>query len=119
MADRRPPVVLLVEDEYLIASALQLLFEQGGARVLGPVARVAEALELITSGQHLDCALLDITLGEEAVFPVADSLIERGIRFAFLTGYERSALPPRYRELPYLNKLTAPDVLLSWVLAPG
>jgi DNA-binding response OmpR family regulator len=108
--------VLVVEDEFMIANALQMLFEKQGARVVGPVARVSAALELIVSGQHIDCALLDVRLRGEQVFPVADALRARGVRVAFLSGYDRSALPAAYRDATYFDKLDDPMALVRWVL---
>ncbi|HVZ71435.1 MAG TPA: hypothetical protein VHJ20_03590 [Polyangia bacterium] len=55
------PRVPIVEDEYLIASMLQQLLEQRGARVSGPAAQVSTALELIASEEGLDCAMLDVS----------------------------------------------------------
>ena len=40
-------LVLVVEDEFLIAMDLTLLLHQHGWRVLGPAATVAEALRLL------------------------------------------------------------------------
>lgn len=111
-----PLAVLIVEDEYLIASALRLLFERQGARVLGPVAQVATAIELIEATSHIDCALLDVRLEQEAVFPVADELRARGVRFAFMSGYEHSSLPEAYRDATYFDKLADPQVILRWAL---
>jgi len=110
------PSALIVEDEFLIASALQLLLEKQGVRVHGPVGRVSAALELASATPHLDCALLDVRLGDESVFPVADRLRARGVRFAFLSGYDRSVLPDTYRDVRYFSKLEDPEALLRWVL---
>ena len=112
----KAPAVLVVEDEYLLASALEVVLKTAGARVVGPAARVSTALELIASGEPLDCALLDIRLDGEPVFPVAEALLARGVRFAFLTGYERTALPPAYQAAPYLSKTADPARLVSWVM---
>ena len=43
----REPVVLVVEDEFLIAMDLELLLGQNGWRVLGPAPTVEVALELM------------------------------------------------------------------------
>ncbi|HTU56829.1 MAG TPA: hypothetical protein VMF89_00320, partial [Polyangiales bacterium] len=109
------PRVLIVEDEFLIARSLQTLLQQEGARVLGPVARVADALELIATEPHIDCALLDVRLAAEPVFPVADALLARGVRVALTSGYDRRELPTAYRDMTYFNKLEDSKVLLRWV----
>jgi DNA-binding response OmpR family regulator len=110
------PSVLIVEDEFLIADALRLQLERQGAHVIGPVARVSAALELIASGQHIDCAMLDVKLAGEPVFPVADALRARGVRVAFISCYDRSALPPAYRDATYFSKLEDPKAMFRWVL---
>jgi CheY-like chemotaxis protein len=66
--------LLLVEDEYLLALYLSEMLEDLGAQVLGPVASVADALELIDKAPEIDAAILDVNLAGEAVFPVADRL---------------------------------------------
>ena len=62
-------LVLVVEDEFLIALDLeQLLLRRHGWRVLGPAATVAEALWLL-QGATPDVASLDINLRGELVTP--------------------------------------------------
>lgn len=110
------PKVLIVEDEYLIASALRQLFEMQGAFIVGPAATVSAALELIAAAPQLDCAVLDVKLGDVFVFPVAEALRARGVRYAFMSGYDPSSLPSAYRDAKYFDKLEDPQALSSWVL---
>lgn len=105
--------VLLVEDNYLLASALQDAMEQLGAEVLGPYAHVAPALLGLQQAKHVDAGLLDINLGNEQSFPVADALGQRGVPTVLLTGYDSSALPAPYGELPCLQKPVNLAALLS------
>jgi len=89
--------LLVVEDDYFIAVELAHSLERLGADIVGPAGSVADALELL--GAHagkLDGAVLDIHLGEELVFPVADALMARGLPFVFLTGYDPLAIPEPY-----------------------
>jgi CheY-like chemotaxis protein len=92
--------VLLVEDETLIAMDLEAALRQRGCEVVGPAATVAEAIQAAAGERRLDGAVLDVNLGDEQVFPVADALAERGVPFVFLTGYEREILPARHRGRP-------------------
>lgn len=96
--------VLVVEDDYLIASDLQRQFEGLGARVLGPVPRVRDAMRLIESGQALDGATVDVTLGGQKSFPIADALLAYGIPFVFVTGDDGWLLPQAYRAVPRYGK---------------
>jgi CheY-like chemotaxis protein len=67
--------VLVVEDNYLIGIDLADMLELAGAKVAGPVVSVADALNAIDSLP--DAATLDVQLGEETSFPIADELARR------------------------------------------
>ena len=96
--------LLVVEDEYLVATALADDLSDAGAEVLGPAPSVAQALELIDGPAALDIGVLDINLAGEPVYPVADALAARGIPFVLVTGYDGHAIPDRYRDAPRLEK---------------
>jgi DNA-binding response OmpR family regulator len=113
--DGRGLRVLIVEDNFLLASGLKVVLERFGARVLGPVANVDAALELVEAEQAIDGALLDVKLGDELVFPVADALRSRGIRYAFLTGFDSTHIPSGYRDDTIFTKTVDPEVLWSWL----
>jgi len=113
--DGRGLRVLIVEDNFLLASGLKLVLERFGAHVLGPVANVHAALELVEAEQAIDGALLDVKLGDELVFPVADALRARGIRYAFLTGFDSAHLPSGYGDDTIFTKTVDPEVLWSWL----
>ena len=96
--------ILIVEDEYLLAADLAQSLEDTGANVLGPAASVGKALELIGSRQDIDCAVLDVNLGSEKVYPVAQALRHRGVRFVFATSYDDWIIPIDFRDFPRLEK---------------
>lgn len=96
--------MLVVEDDYLLADDLRQGLERLGANVVGPAARVSDALGLIEDGGTLHGAILDVNLGGEKVFAIADALRARGIRFVFSTGYEDWALPAAYKDVPRFEK---------------
>ena len=97
--------LLVVEDEYLIAADMTFILEEMGAEVLGPAHSVATALDLIERhGERLDGAILDINLGKEQVFPVADLLRSRNVPFIFSTGYDASVIPEAYVGIPRCEK---------------
>ena len=95
--------ILLVEDEYFIAYAMERGLEDAGARVVGPAASVGDALALLDS-EPIDGAVLDVSLDNEKVYPVAEVLTARGIPFVFTTGYSASDLPPKWRHVPRCEK---------------
>lgn len=96
--------ILVIEDEYMLADELRTELEYAGAQVLGPVGSVEEAIALAEAEADLDGGILDVNLGGEMVFPVADLLIERGIPFVFTTGYDKSAIPNRYADIVRCEK---------------
>lgn len=103
--------VLVVEDELMIALALKRALADAGCAVIGPVPRVAHALECAKEAP-LDAALLDINVCGEVVFPVAELLQARAVPFAFLSGYQESVLPKHFRVRPILTKpCSAQDVI--------
>ena len=65
----------------------------------------------------LDCALLDVNLAGEKVFPVAEVLVRREVPFVFLTGYGRGILPAAYADRPVLAKPFRLAALLSLMTA--
>jgi DNA-binding response OmpR family regulator len=88
---RSGPLVLVVEDEFLIAIDLERLLRQHGFRVLGPAATVAAALNLL-DGEAPDVALLDVNLRGEMVTPVAEVLRARGVPFVLASAYDGAQL---------------------------
>lgn len=95
--------ILVAEDEYLLADDLKEALELANAEVLGPVASLEDAAAFLASG-NIDAAVLDVNLRGEPVFSLADELLQQRVPFAFVTGYDRSALPPRFERVPRLEK---------------
>jgi DNA-binding response OmpR family regulator len=96
--------ILVVEDEYLLADELTTELRALEARVLGPVGTIDAAFALVRSGQPIDAAVIDVNLGGEMAFPLADLLIERSIPFLFTTGYDESVIPNRFAGVVRLEK---------------
>jgi ActR/RegA family two-component response regulator len=96
--------LLIVEDEYTVATDLARAFEEVGVDVVGPAGSVKEALKLLAEAGDIDGAVLDVKLCDEQVFPVADVLMDRGIPFVFATGYESWVIPPGYAAFPRCEK---------------
>lgn len=96
--------VLLLEDNFIIALDLAALVRDAGAEPVGPVATVADALSAAAAG-GIDAAILDINLGEENAYAVAEHLQRQAIPFAFATGYSvTDMLPPACAGAPVLAK---------------
>jgi CheY-like chemotaxis protein len=78
--------ILVVEDEPMIATSLDDLLTDFGYRVVGPAYNLDQGMQLIKS-EAIDGAVLDVNLGGERVFSLADTLAERSIPFVYVTGY--------------------------------
>ena len=104
--------VLIVEDCYLMASALGDLLANAGAQVVGTANSVASAFRILAVSP-VDIACLDINLGKENSFPIADELTARGIPFVFVSAYDSTVLPAAYRERPFVDKVKVSSDLLS------
>ncbi len=112
--------VLVVEDEFLVATLIEDMLRSAGCVVSGPVPRLAEALDAVHRGTF-DAAVLDVNLAGDRIDPVADVLSRRNVPFVFVTGYGTGGLPAMYAERPRLSKpfkMTDLLDLLSSVVAP-
>jgi CheY-like chemotaxis protein len=95
--------VLVVEDEMMVSMLIEDMLDDLGCTVVGPAARLDEALALARSTE-IDCAVLDVNLGGQPIFPLADYLREKGAPFAFATGYGDAGLREVDRGSPVLQK---------------
>ena len=100
--------VLVVEDEMLIALQLEDMLADAGCIVVGPFARVADALA-VAKAEIVDLALLDVNIAGEKSFPVAHVLEKRGVPFLFVTGYGQAALPHDRPDWEAVGKPFFPD----------
>lgn len=96
--------ILVVEDEYIIAADLAASLAELGVTVIGPANSIVDALNLLERELVPDAAVLDVNLGQEKVYPVADALRERGVPFVFATGYDDFVVPDQYAGVPRCEK---------------
>lgn len=109
--------VLIVEDEYFLADDLARTFEGVGAIVVGPSATVRGSIEHVSRIGVVSAAVLDIRLGGELVFPVADVLAARLVPFVFYSGDDDLSLPVRFRHSRRLSKTADHDEIVVALLA--
>ena len=93
--------VLVIEDDYYIATDEQQALEDAGAVVIGPFAQAADAMAY---AGPVDCAVVDINLGRGPSFEAAAALRGRGLAFVFTTGYDAGAIPREFSDVPRLEK---------------
>jgi CheY-like chemotaxis protein len=97
--------VLVVEDEALVSMLLEDMLADHGCEVAATASRISQALDLVADGGlTFDAAILDVNLGGEPIFPVAEALAARGAPFVFATGYGAGGLPESWRSRPTLQK---------------
>ena len=105
--------LLLVEDDYFIATEFVDALEGKDVEVVGPYPSLAEALAALAAESELDAAVLDVNLQGEMAFPLADALTERGIRFVFVTGYDDTVIPQRFAHITRCEKPADPETVLA------
>ncbi|MBX9633486.1 MAG: response regulator [Magnetospirillum sp.] len=103
--------LMVVEDEYLVATSIEMVLQDAGYTVLEPISNIEDALETIGTSSA-DLALLDVNLSGHRVYPVADALLSRNVPFIFLTGCDEGDLPPRFAGTTLLVKPFSPQKLL-------
>ena len=109
--------VLIVEDEPFIAFDLADAMSDAGATVMGPALTVSEADQALDGGRP-SVACLDINIGSDFVWPIAQRLHDDGIPFVFVSarctqselpapfgGYQCIAKPASQADL--ISKLSA------------
>jgi len=99
----RPPAILIVEDQIIIASAIRDSLLDMGADVVGPCLTLETAVDT-ASAAIFDAAVLDVWLHGQPCYPVADILTERGIPFIFTSGVNSEREPPKFHRVPRLMK---------------
>jgi PAS domain S-box-containing protein len=95
--------VLLVEDEPLVSMMLADMLSAFGHKVDGPYSRFGDAIHAAKSN-NLRAGILDVNLGGEKTYAVADILTDRKIPFAFVTGYGPDSIVSEFAHAPVLQK---------------
>ena len=107
--------VLIVEDDYFLASDLVDHFTAVGASIVGPAGTVAEGLALLESSA-VDAAVLDINLRGLRVYPIAKWLLVSGIPFVFASGYGSELEQAGYGDVPRCVKPVDFEVLAKTLI---
>jgi PAS domain S-box-containing protein len=102
-ADPNDKRVLLVEDEPLVSMMLADMLAAFGHKVDGPYNRFSDAM-LAAKCNNLQAGILDVNLGGEKTYAVADILTNRKIPFAFVTGYGPDTIVSEFSHAPVLQK---------------
>ena len=95
--------VLVVEDEVLIGMVLEDILDMLGCVVAGTAATMDEARRLVDA-DGFDVAILDVNIGSDPIYPLADIIRARAVPIIFATGSLPDSLPERFRDCPVLEK---------------
>ena len=109
--------ILIVEDESILAMLLEDFLGDLGYAPPAVASSVQQALRILDA-QVVTFAILDVNLGGEKSFPVADALDARGIPYIFMTGYGTAGVPDRLQGHYVLQKPYGADALKD-ALAQG
>ena len=103
--------ILLAEDSWHVAYAIQTVLEHAGATVLGPASTIAE-LNRLGAQERFDAVVADVNLHGEISCSALETLAARGIPVVVVTGY--GELPPTaLRAVATLQKPVSADDLIA------
>jgi ActR/RegA family two-component response regulator len=113
------PLVLLVEDQTLIAMSLAASLEDDGFRICGPFGSVAEALDSLRRIRP-DAAVLDVQLADGSSERLAAALRAMSIPFVVYSGSgPRESLPAVFAEAPWISKPAPRDAVKHALVRAG
>jgi DNA-binding response OmpR family regulator len=95
--------VLIVEDEALISMLLEDILETLDHKVAGTAGTLDEAAAAMDRG-GFDLAILDVNLGREPIWPLADRMRALGLSYIFATGMAKEDLPREHNDAGVLAK---------------
>jgi DNA-binding response OmpR family regulator len=107
------PVILVLEDEAMIAVNLQDELQDAGYRVAGPFTSCADALAWLRSATP-DTAILDTTLKDGSCQEIARELSRRDIPFLIYSGHRKDReLLSDLHHVSWFEKPVSPSVLVQ------
>ena len=103
--------ILIVEDEPMLAYALEESLVEAGFELAGIAGRVEQALKFVERGD-CDAAIIDANLAGVSAAPVASALLARSIPFIVVSGYSREQQRGAFPGAPFVQKPYRPDDLV-------
>ncbi len=108
------PRILIVEDEAILAFAVEETVLEGGFEVAGVAGRLETALSMIEGGAF-DAAILDTNLAGVSAGPAAVALRTSGRPFVVVSGYLPSQQHEAFRGAPCIQNPYAPQRLIEFL----
>jgi DNA-binding response OmpR family regulator len=107
------PLVLVLEDEALIALNVQDELQDAGYAVAGPFSTCSAALEWLQTTTP-DMAILDTTLKDGPCREIALELSRREVPFLIYSGYQEDRqLLSEFDHITWIEKPVPPEVLVQ------
>lgn len=94
---------LIVDDEPMVAMLLEDYLEILGYEDCVTATNLDMAREFAQQGD-IDAAIMDINIGRETIWPIADLLKEKDIPFALASGAGKHDVKADYKDVPLLPK---------------
>ncbi len=95
--------ILVVEDDFSVASDICRQLRELGATVLGPAPTPFYGQSLL-GRRGVDVAILDVMLYGTTVYSLADELARRTTPIIFATDQDQKDAPSRFQSSPWLRK---------------
>ena len=108
-------LILVVEDDPLLALDLKATLEQAGGVVLGPAGRLDDAM-LLAEKSLPAAAVLDVRLEVGTSLPLAKWLAEQDVPFVFQTS-DPTLIDATHSAAPVLRKPFRPEQLIAALVA--
>ena len=109
------PVILVAEDETIVAWDLCATVEEAGYTVEGPYTDISSAM-LAYQKQKPDLAILDVQLGDGIVYPLAEQMMAEDIPVIFHSGnYTPGEVSERFPQSHALAKPCPPAAIIDSV----
>jgi len=86
----------------MIAMLLEDFIDLAGHKIAAMVASLDDGMAAVEAG-GFDAAILDVNLGRDKCWPLADALRDRGVPYIFATG-GGDTIPPEHASAPTLPK---------------
>jgi CheY-like chemotaxis protein len=95
--------LLIIEDEALVAMFIEDILSEMGCETVDILTSLPDAVSRV-DGVNFDAVILDVNLGGERTYSLAERLIEKHIPFIFSTGYGVSGIPDNLHNVPIIQK---------------
>ncbi|CAM3493469.1 response regulator [Paracoccus nototheniae] len=101
LAGRR---ILVVEDEFFLCLDICQQIESYGGVVVGPAPTLKEGFAVLQEKPLPDGGILNIRLGSELAYPLADDLLAAGVPVIFASSEDKASIPEKYAGIPLVPK---------------